>query len=320
MATDIHVPGNVADDSVEEIENAEATHTVKAPSQRRRRFWGRGVLWVVLLIVSLAMVLPFVWMFFTAVRSPREIGMERPPFIPSEWHFENFGRALQAAPFGIFARNSFIIGAFNVVSTLVLGSAAGYALAKLRFKAAPFIFAWFLATMMIPFYATVIPAFLMVRFMPLFGGNNIIGQGGTGWIDSWWGLLVPGMVSTFSIFLLRQFYVTTPSELIEAARLDGLSEPRIWLQIVTPLIKPGLLTVGLLAFEAGWNNFLWPLLVTQSENLRVIQLGLSVFRQESTTEWELLMAATTMAAVPMIILFLIFQRYFVNGFVNSGIK
>lgn len=246
--------------------------------------------------------------------------MERPPFIPQEWHFENFGRALRTAPFAIYARNSFIIGAFNVVSTLVLGSAAGYALAKLRFKAAPLIFGWFLATMMIPFYATVIPAFLMVRFMPLFGGNNILGQGGQGWIDTWWGLLVPGMVSTFSIFLLRQFYVTTPSELIEAARIDGLSEPRIWLQIMTPLIKPGLLTVGLLAFEAGWNNFLWPLLVTSSENLRVIQLGLSVFRQETTTEWELLMAATTMAAVPMIILFLIFQRYFVNGFVNSGIK
>jgi multiple sugar transport system permease protein len=173
---------------------------------------------------------------------------------------------------------------------------------------------------MIPFYATVIPSFLLVRFMPLFGGNDILGQGGQGWIDSWWALLVPGMVSTFSIFLLRQFYVTTPTELIEAARIDGLSEPRIWLQIMTPLVKPGLLTVSLLTFEAGWNNFLWPLLVTSSENLRVIQVGLSVFRQESNTQWDLLMAGTTLSALPMIVLFLFFQRYFVNGFVNSGIK
>ena len=130
--------------------------------------------------------------------------------------------------------------------------------------------------MMIPFYATVIPQFLIVRFMPLFGGNNLFGQGGSGWIDTWWGLVVPGAISAFNIFLLRQFYVATPTELIEAARIDGVSEVGIWAKIITPLIKPGLLTVALLSFEQGWNNFLWPLLVTTSENLRVIQLGLSV--------------------------------------------
>lgn len=281
---------------------------------------GRVVLWVALLLFSLTMVLPFVWMLFTAVRGPAEMAQPNPPFLPQEWHFENFARAMDTAPFAIYARNSFIIGAVHVITVLVLGSAAGYSLAKLRFRGRGLIFAWFLATMMIPFYATVIPSFLIVRFMPLFGGNDILGQGGQGWINTWWALLVPGAVGAFSIFLLRQFYVTTPTELIEAARIDGLSEPRIWLQIMTPLIKPGLLTVALLAFEQGWNNFLWPLLVTSAEDLRVIQVGLSVFRTESNTQFDLLMAGTTVSALPMIVLFLFFQRYFVNGFVNSGIK
>ncbi len=293
---------------------------VKQRSASQSRRIGRAVLWVCLLIFSLIMVLPFVWMIFTAVRPAAELAQPNPPFFPQTWDFYNFVRAFEAAPFAVYARNSFIIGAVHVVTVLVLGTAAGYSLAKLRFRAAPWIFAWFLATMMIPFYATVIPSFLLVRFMPLFGGNDIFGQGGTGWIDTWWALLVPGAVNAFSIFLLRQFYITTPTELIEAARIDGLSEPRIWLQIMTPLIKPGLLTVALLAFEAGWNNFLWPLLVTSSESLRVIQVGLSVFRTESNTQWDLLMAGTALSAVPMIVLFLFFQRYFVNGFVNSGIK
>lgn len=309
----------MATDTIEPA-TTRASAPVKARSQSTRRRTSRIIVWVVLALVSLAMVLPFVWMVFTAVRSQSELGQTNPPFFPQSWHFENFVRAVEAAPFHIYARNSFIIGATNVVTTLLVGSAAAYSLAKLRFRAAPWIFGWFLATMMIPFYATVIPAFLLVRHMPLFGGNDIFGQGGSGWIDTWWALLVPGMVNAFSIFLLRQFYVTTPTELIEAARLDGLSEPRIWLQIMTPLIKPGLLTVGLLAFESGWNNFLWPLIVTRDESLRVIQVGLSVFRQESNTQWDLLMAGTTLSAVPMIVLFIFFQRYFVNGFVSSGIK
>lgn len=306
--------------AVTEIETVKPLKPVRQKSAKRSRQTGRIALWIGLLLFSLVMVLPFVWMIFTAVRPSAELAQPNPPFFPRSWDFNNFVRAFEAAPFGIYARNSFIIGAVHVVTVLTLGSAAGYALAKLRFRARNWIFAWFLATMMIPFYATVIPSFLLVRFMPLFGGNDIFGQGGQGWINTWWALLIPGAVGAFSIFLLRQFYVTTPTELIEAARLDGLSEPRIWLQIMTPLIKPGLLTVALLAFESGWNNFLWPLLVTSSEDLRVIQVGLSVFRQESNTQWDLLMAGTALSAVPMIVLFLFFQRYFVNGFVNSGIK
>lgn len=310
----------VAEDPEHNVLGSPKSRRLRSPSRSRQKRTGKIVLFVSLTIISLLMAAPFIWMFLTSVRTPQELADPNMGLIPENWAWGNYLEAFNAAPFAIYARNSFLLAVLQTIATLIFGSACGYAIAKLRFPAAPWIFGAFLASMMIPFYATVIPQFLIVRFMPLFGGNNILGQGGSGWIDTWWGLVVPGALSAFNIFLFRQFYVAAPTELIEAARIDGVGELGIWARIVTPLIKPGLLTVALLTFEQGWNNFLWPLLVTTSEQLRVIQLGLSVFRQEAGTDFHLLMAGTTIAAVPMIILFAIFQKYFVNGFVSSGIK
>ncbi|GAA1312646.1 carbohydrate ABC transporter permease [Brachybacterium tyrofermentans] len=289
-------------------------------SLKRQKLVGNTAMMVFLVVASLIMAAPFLWMALSAMRDPTEMAEVPMPLIPQNWRLENFSETLERAPFGIYARNSLILASASAILNVVFASACGYSLAKLRFRGSKVVFGWIVACIMIPFYATVIPVFLMVRHMPLFGGNSILGQGGIGWIDSWWALIVPGAVSPFMVFLFRQFYVGTPTELIEAARLDGVSEFGIYSRIITPLVKPGLLTVALLSFEAGWNNFLWPLLVTTSENLRVIQVGISSFRQEATTDWHLLMAGTTMAAVPMIVLFLIFQRYFVQGFAASGIK
>ncbi|MGP5199556.1 carbohydrate ABC transporter permease [Brachybacterium alimentarium] len=289
-------------------------------SLKRQKLVGSTAMMVFLVIASLIMAAPFLWMALSAMRDPTEMAKVPMPLIPHNWRLENFTDTLERAPFGIYARNSLILASASAILNVVFASACGYSLAKLRFPGSKFVFGWIVACIMIPFYATVIPVFLMVRHIPLFGGNSILGQGGIGWIDSWWALIVPGAVSPFMVFLFRQFYVGTPTELIEAARLDGVSEFGIYSRIITPLVKPGLLTVALLSFEAGWNNFLWPLLVTTSENLRVIQVGISSFRQEAATDWHLLMAGTTMAAVPMIILFLVFQRYFVQGFASSGIK
>lgn len=314
------VQHKVAADPAHSVIESGGTRQRRAPSRSRQKRTSTVVLYVALTVISLLMAAPFIWMFLTSVRTPQELADPAMGLIPEDWAWGNYVEAFSAAPFAIYARNSFLLAVAQTVTTLVFGSACGYAIAKLRFPLAPWIFAAFLASMMIPFYATVIPQFLIVRFMPLFGGNDILGQGGSGWIDTWWGLVVPGALSAFNIFLFRQFYVATPTELIEAARIDGVGELGIWARIITPLVKPGLLTVALLSFEQGWNNFLWPLLVTTSERLRVIQLGLSVFRQEAGTDFHLLMAGTTIAAVPMIILFAIFQKYFVNGFVSSGIK
>lgn len=289
-------------------------------SMRRQRSAANATMLVFLVVSSLVMAAPFAWMALSSVRDPTELAQIPMPLLPELLRWENYADALSQAPFAIYARNSLILATSSALLNVVFASACGYALAKMTFRLAPYIFGWMVACIMIPFYATVIPVFLIARHMPLFGGNSILGQGGTGWIDTWWALIVPGAVSPFMVFLFRQFYVSTPSELIEAARIDGVSEFGIYTRIITPLIMPGLLTVALLSFEIGWNNFLWPLLVTSSENLRVIQVGISSFREEASTDWHLLMAGTTMAAVPMIVLFIIFQRYFVQGFASSGLK
>ena len=311
MATDTLSPRTPA---------APAERPPRSTSLRRQKRLASGGVLAVLIIASLLMAAPFLWMALSSIRDPTELAKVPMPLIPQDLRLENYTEALSRAPFGIYARNSLILATAAAVLNVAFGSACGYALAKMRFPLAPAVFGWMVACIMIPFYATVIPVFLMVRHMPMFGGNTILGAGGTGWIDTWWALIVPGAISPFMVFLFRQFYVATPTELIEAARLDGVSEFGIYTRIVTPLIKPGLLTVALLSFEAGWNNFLWPLLVTTSDSLRVIQVGISSFRQEAATDWHLLMAGTTLAAVPMIILFLVFQRYFVEGFAASGIK
>ncbi|WP_246465034.1 carbohydrate ABC transporter permease [Ruania alkalisoli] len=279
----------------------------------------RSVAWTILLVVSLLMLVPFLWMLLTALKTDGEIARGG-SLLPQEWQWSNFASALEAAPFHIYARNSLLIAVGHTVMTLTYASAAGYALAKLRFSGAKWLFGGFLAAMMIPSYATIVPQFLMVRFMPLFGGNDIFGQGGSGWIDTWWALIIPGGVSAFSVFLFRQFFTSVPTELIEAARLDGLSEVGIFARISAPQVVPAFLTAGLLSFESSWNNFLWPLLVTYSEELRVVQVGLAGFRQETTAEWNLMMAGTAMATLPMVVIFLFAQKYFVQGFANVGIK
>ena len=300
---------------------AASTGQVLSTKPRSTTSWGpRIVLNVVLILGSLLMVMPFVWMILTSLKSPAERALATPNFLPQVWEWSNYPEAMKAAPFLTYFKNSFFIAIGHTSITLLLGSMAGYSLARLPFRGREAVFMGFLAMLMIPTYTKIVPQFLLVKFMPLFGGNDIFGQGGSGWLNSWWALIIPGGLTASSVFLFRQFYTSLPEELAEAARLDGLGEFRIYAQIYTPLMKPALATVGLLTFQESWNNFLWPLLVTTSDHLRVIQVGLAVFRQLDSTSWNFLMAGTTLATVPMVILFLFAQRYFVQGFANAGIK
>ncbi|MFD7427082.1 carbohydrate ABC transporter permease [Streptomyces sp. NPDC059818] len=285
-----------------------------------RRSSGRIALFLALCVVSLLMVVPFVWMVLTSLKTPVEIASQDGGLLPEHWEFGNYVDALKAAPFATYARNSLVIAVSHTVINVLVASMAGYALARIRFRGSEVIFYLFIAALMIPTYTKVLPEFLIVRFMPLAGGNDLFGQGGSGWLDSWWALIVPGAVTPFAVFLFRQFYLDLPVELEEAARLDGLGEFRIYSRIMSPQVKPAFITVALLTFESSWNNFLWPLLVTHSDNLRVIQVGLSVFKTENGTQWHFLMAGTTLATLPMVVLFLIGQRYFVQGFATAGLK
>ncbi|MFE9366065.1 carbohydrate ABC transporter permease [Streptomyces sp. NPDC006978] len=280
----------------------------------------RTTLHLVLVAVSLAMVVPFLWMVITSLKTDPDLASYPPNLLPQVWDWSNYSEALEYAPFGTYFRNSLLISLGHTALNLALASMAGYALARVPFRGRTVVFMGVLATMMIPTYTKIVPQYLIAKGIPFFGGNDYLGRGGHGWLDSWWGLIVPGALTPFAIFLFRQFYLSLPRELEEAARIDGMGEFGIYARVMTPLVKPAIATVALLTFESSWNNFLWPLIITSDTDLRVIQVGLSAFQQADQNAWAYLMAGTTLATVPMVVLFLFTQRYFVQGFANSGIK
>lgn len=286
----------------------------------RRSRASTAVLHVVLILGAVVMIGPFVWMLLTSVKSPADIGHYPPTFLPTSWEWHNYVDAMRAARFLTYFKNSLLISVGHTALNLLLAAMAGYALARVPFRGSTLIFLGVLATMMIPTYAKIVPQYLIARSVPFFGGNDWLGRGGTGWLDTWWALIIPGGLTPLAIFLFRQFYLSLPRELEEAARIDGMGEFGIFARIMTPLIKPAVATVALITFENSWNNFLWPLLVTTRDDLRVIQVGLAVFQQTEGTQWAFLMAGSTLATVPMIVLFLLTQRYFVEGFATAGLK
>ncbi len=227
---------------------------------------------------------------------------------------------MQVAPFALYFRNTGIYALGVLVCQLVLCSMAGYAFARLPFPGHRIVFIAVLATMMVPGQMLLIPLFVMLKHVPLAGGNDLLGNGGNGWLDSFPGLIVPQAVTAFSIFMMRQFFLTLPGELADAARIDGASEAQIFWRIMLPLTKPALATLAIITFQNAWNDFLWPLIVTDTEATRTLQLGLQVFQDQNNTDWALLMAATTLASLPIVVAFLIGQRYLVRGIALTGLK
>lgn len=289
-----------------------------APNRKSSRGLRRGPrisLYVVLTVGSIVMFVPFAWMLMASVQADTSSMQES--LIPTSINWQNYADAWIEANFNTYVLNSVLLAAAHTIGTLVLCSMAGYALAQLPFKGARFVFTLTLAMLAIPTYVAIVPEFLIVKMMPLAGGNDIFGQGGSGWLNTWWALIIPPLGAPFFIFLFRQFYLSLPRELAEAARIDGVGEFGIFFRIMTPLIKPAIAVVTVLQVQWSWNSFLWPLLVTQDPELRVIQAGLASFAQESGVQWPLLMAGATIAIIPMIILFIFAQRQFVEGLSGS---
>lgn len=308
------------------IQHPPATATAVAatvnPRRLPRRRSSRGLrpaskiaLYVALTIGSLIMVAPFVWMLLASLQQSTSTMQQS--IIPDDLHWENYLTAWVDANFDTFVLNSVILAIAHAVGTIVLSSMAGYALAQLPFWGSRATFLLTIAMLAIPGYVMIIPQFLIVKMMPLFGGNDLFGQGGSGWLDTWWALIIPPVAAPFFTFLFRQFYLALPRELAEAARLDGVGEFGIYLRIMTPLIKPAIAVVAVLQVQWSWNSFLWPLLVTQNQDLRTIQAGLATFQNESGVQWPLLMAGATIAIIPMVILFLFAQKQFVEGLAGS---
>jgi len=286
-----------------------------APAQAipRRRFRLPFSPWhLVLVPATVVLLFPFVWLFVTSVETPAEALHFPPILIPHELHFENYPNALAAAPFGRFFLNSAVVAVTTVLCNLVFCSLAGYAFARLRFLGRGVLFAVIMTTLMVPFQVTMIPQFIITKWL----GVHVLAQVGINHIGA---LILPNAATAFGIFFLRQFFRTLPIEYEESARVDGASRLKVLWRIVLPLSLPALATLAALTFLDSWNNFLWPLIVVSTTNQMTVPLGLATFQGAHATDWTLLMAGNVMSLVPMLLIFFAAQRYFIRSVAATGL-
>jgi multiple sugar transport system permease protein len=260
---------------------------------------------LILLAGAVVVTVPFLWMFTTSLQSRAET-YTNTSVLPTSWHWENYVQAWEAAPFAQYYLNSILMAVGIVSGHLVLDALAAYAFARLRFPLREPIFVALLAALIVPTFVTIIPAYSIVADL--------------GWIDTYAGLIVPRLADVFGIILLRQFFVSIPQELEDAARIDGCSRIGTFFRIVVPLSRPAFATLAIFSFLFAWNDFLWPLLVTNTDEVRTIQIGLSSFVGRYGTSWNYLMAGTLTATIPSILVFLFFQRALVRGITTTGLK
>jgi multiple sugar transport system permease protein len=298
-----------------------STQSIAAgPRYRRRKLNGATtastVFHAIALIVTALYAVPMAYTVMVALTPDGEwIGAW-----PSRPEFSNFVDAFLSANFLRFFANSVVVAVGCTVIQVLLSCSAGYALAMLPVRGRNLMLLLLIALLVVPPEVSIVPLFVMVSHVPLAGGNDILGNGGQGLLNTLPGIMVPHIVSALAIFLMRQFYISLPAELGDAARVDGANEFRIFAEIYTPLVKPAVAVVGVFAFQAAWNDFIWPLVVTYSNDMRTLQLGLTVFFQENSTQWNLLMAAVLSISVPIVMMFLVIQRYFQEGALAGALK
>lgn len=282
---------------------------------RRRRIPGR----IVLVIATLVVLLPFAWMISISF-TPDEDAFASASLIPDNPTVQNYVDAVVDANLGRALLNSLIVTIVPVLTNCVVAVAAGYGFALLPFKGSTVVFYVILSTAAIPVAVTLVPLFLVARGTPFFGGNDVLGLGGTGLLDSLPGLMLPHLVGTLNIFLARQYFLTANTQLAEAARVDGAGEWQIFRRIYVPLAKPIIAVVAIFTFTSVWDDFLWPLVITQSPEVQTIQLALTQFATSGEIRYGTLMAGAVIATVPVLIVFLFNQRHFISGLSDGAVK
>lgn len=281
--------------------------------------------YVLIVVVASAMFLPFFWLVSASLQTYEELISIPLTWLPSSPQWSNYREVLTNpnVKLGLYFSNSLIVSAAVTASVLLTSSLAGYALAKLRFPGRDAFFTFTLSTMMFPTFIFLIPVYYILRRFPFLGGNNFFGQGGSGALSSHAGLVLPFVVSAWGIFLMRQFMMNIPDDFLDAARIDGASEFRIFTTVIAPLVKPAFVTLGIFQFIGSWNSFLWPLIVTTSApRLMTLPVGLRmmVTAYSTSTVQNRLFAATVLGIIPTIVIFLALQRHYVKGITLSGIK
>jgi multiple sugar transport system permease protein len=255
--------------------------------------------------VGVVMVFPFLWMIATSFKHPADIYSLS--LLPAQPTLDNYVIALTRFPFARWFANSVLIAAITTLSVAFFDSLAGYVLAKLEFPFKTIIFVGILCTLMVPTEMLIIPWYILsVDYH---------------WTDSYWGIMFPGVISAFGVFLMRQFMESVPNELLDAGRIDGLGEFGLFWQVALPLVRPALAALCILTFLGNWNAFLWPLIVIQDPLMRTLPVGLSQFSYgEAGSRWELIMTGASIATVPVLIVFAIFQRHIIRGVALTGLK
>ena len=266
--------------------------------------------YVILTIGTITMILPFLWMLTTSLKTLNAIFVQPKDwiqmFVPTMFVWENYVEAWTKVPFGQFYLNSVIVGLAVTIGQVFTSSLAAYAFARLTFPGRDKLFFAYLATMMIPGSVTMIPVYVLMRVF--------------GWVDTYKALIIPAIFSAYGTFMLRQFFMTLPKDLEDAAKIDGCGFFRIYTTIILPLSKPALATLTVFTFLGNWGSFMWPLLVTNTMSMRTLPIGLDSFKTQYSTDWHLLMAGSVMAVVPIVIIFVLTQRYFVESIKLTGVK
>jgi multiple sugar transport system permease protein len=266
----------------------------------------RGVSFALKILLALIVLFPILWMVFTALKPESEAISATPSLLPLHWQWSNLAEVEQAGPFLRWYFNSLVIALATIVGNLVVGVPAAYAFARMKFRGKNILFLFVLATLMIPGEVLLIPLFVLLSTWE--------------WIDTYQALIVPFIANGFVIFLLKQFFETVPKELEEAAVIDGAGPLRIMRYVIVPLSMPALAVASFLVFIGSWNSYLYPLIVTRSESMRTVTVGLSLFKSEDGTNWPLLMSAATLIAIPAIAAFLLIERHLKETMAMTGIR
>ncbi|WP_223066156.1 carbohydrate ABC transporter permease [Paenibacillus caui] len=271
------------------------------------------VKYTAMVLIALICLFPVIWMILGSLRPYQELfkyasGLNIHMLIPVDFTFSNYGKVIfnETNPFFRYIGNTLFVAATVTVAVLIINAMAAFAFAKLRFRGKNLVFILFMSAMVIPGEVTLVPNYLTMHYL--------------NWLNSYEALIIPSMLSVFGIFLLRQFFADIPNEIMEAARIDGASIPRAFMSIVLPAAVPALVTLGLMTFLGNWDSYLWPLIVINDNAKQMIQVAIASFSSTEGTDWSKILAASTISTLPILILFLFLQRYYIQGIAMSGIK
>ena len=264
------------------------------------------VLYTLLVVAASIAIVPILWMILSSFKNLENMFTVPMTWLPNPWNWHSYSDAWAQRDFTRYFINSLFVSISITVGNILFCSMAGYALAKFRFVGRQFLFLVILSTLMLPLEVTMVPLFLIIKDFH--------------WTNTYTGLIVPFLVDAFGVFLMRQYILSIPDDLIEAARIDGMSEIGIFFKVILPLAKPATIALAIFTFREAWDMYIWPLIIITQEELRPITVGVALFMSNYTTEWNQLLAVAVIAMIPMFIIFIVLQRYFVQGITLTGLK